>query len=67
METQNDKPKQKKIISLIAGIAFIGVGGYRIYNHLFIDTINYGNFRLIFAAVLIGYGAYRIYNYLKAE
>ena len=64
MDTKNN---QKNKFKLIAGIAFIAIGGYRIYNHLFTDTVNYGNFRLILAAIFIGYGAYTIYNYLKAE
>ena len=63
METENNQPKQKNMWSLIAGIAFIGIGGYRIYNHLFSDSISYGNFRLILAVALIGYGLYKLYRY----
>ncbi|WP_290701502.1 hypothetical protein [Lacinutrix sp.] len=61
------QPQQKSIWSLVAGIAFLGIGSYRIYNHFFSDSISYGNFRLILAVAFIGYGAYRIYNYLSAE
>jgi hypothetical protein len=67
MDTQKNKIKQKNIWTLIAGLAFVAIGGYRIYNHLYVDSVDYGNFRLILAAVFIAYGAYSIYNYLKAE
>ena len=67
MDTENKQPNKKSIWSLVAGIAFVVIGGYRIYNHLYIDTVDYGSFRLILAVVFIGYGVYRIYNYLSTK
>ena len=67
METQNNQSKRKNIRSLVAGLAFLGLGSYRVYNHYFNESISYDNLRLILSIVFIGYGAYRIYNYLSAE
>lgn len=67
METQNNNPNQKSIWALIAGLAFLGIGSYRIYNHFYSEDISYGSFRLILAVAFIGYGAYRLYNYFSAE
>ncbi|WP_044398569.1 hypothetical protein [Lacinutrix sp. Hel_I_90] len=67
MENKNieNQPKSRNTWSLIAGIAFVGLGSYRVYNHFFIPDTSSNNFRLLLAIVFIGYGLYRLYTYFN--
>lgn len=59
------EPKQKNIWSLIAGIVFIALGSYRLYDHFIVNELNDFALRQIVAVALIGYGMFRCYGYLK--
>ncbi|MDX1271666.1 hypothetical protein [Bizionia paragorgiae] len=63
-EQQENPQKKKNIWDLISGIAFVGIGGYRIYTHFFTDEI-LSNLRLFFAVAFIGFGIYSLYKYSK--
>jgi len=59
--------QQKSIWNLVAGIAFLGFGSYRIYNHFYGESIGQDNFRLILAFAFVGFGLYRLYGYFNAN
>ena len=66
METEHNEVPQKKknIWELVSGIAFLGLGGYRLYSH-FLTEVTVSNLRLLFAVAFIGFGIYSLYKYYK--
>ena len=66
METQHPKQRQNNLWNLLAGLAFIAFGGYRLYAH-FINNDTQDTLRLILAFAFVGFGIFRLFTYFKGR